>query len=45
MIKTNIKKILNTLGFDLIKYDNEIQNLNFNQIIKNKLIKKKSYYF
>lgn len=34
MIKKNIKKLLNALGFDLIRYDKEIQNLSFDQIIK-----------
>ena len=45
MIKKNIKKIINALGFDLIRYDNEVKNLNFDQIIKQKLIKKNPIIF
>jgi len=45
MIKKNIKKLLNALGFDLIRYDKEIQNLSFDQIIKKKLIKRNPIIF
>ena len=45
MIKKNIKKLLNAFGFDLIRYDKEIQNLSFDQIIKKKLIKRNPIIF
>jgi hypothetical protein len=45
MIKKTIKRILNNFNIDIVKYNDETKHLNFEQILKKKIIKKNPVIF
>ena len=43
MIKKILKKIINSFGYNINKYNKEIQNVNFDELLKEKIKKKKNH--